>query len=156
MCGKMSRVAGEGHKLAVAPRMVIGEWRLHFHALDLLLAHTHTLEQWDRSWWSPPVSHTHSLVLTSRLHLHGHAVLTQELSLLPRVAACMRRTRSLALVIEAMGPELVVSAGLFIAASDSKHYAPLAPKRIFKHFPFNWTRTDLDRIHGRSRPSLTH
>jgi len=42
----------------------------------------------------------------------------------------------------------ICTGGLFIAASDSKHYSSLAPTRIYKHFPFKWSGADLDTIHG--------
>lgn len=42
----------------------------------------------------------------------------------------------------------MVTGGLFIAATDSKHYQRLAPRRIFKHFPFIMSPYDLSTIHG--------
>ncbi len=41
-----------------------------------------------------------------------------------------------------------MAGGLFVAASDSKHYNALAPGRIYKHFPFKWSKQDLDSIHS--------
>ena len=52
------------------------------------------------------------------------------------VAGALRATFGADLVISGF---FRVAGGLFVAASDSKHYNALAPGRIYKHFPFKWS-----------------
>ena len=49
--------------------------------------------------------------------------------------------------IRASFPQAVVGSGLFIAATDSRHYLALADD-IYRFHPIRYTEADGERIHG--------
>ncbi len=55
--------------------------------------------------------------------------------------------RTLQRTIAEIYPDAVVSPGLSMVATDSRHYAPIAPE-IYRFLPLRVTDADLGRIHG--------
>lgn len=49
--------------------------------------------------------------------------------------------------VRASFPEAIVGSGLFIAATDSRHYVPLADD-VYRFHPIRYTEADGERIHG--------
>eukprot|EP00960_Hanusia_phi_P051770 761015-Hanusia_phi.AAC.1 len=64
----------------------------------------------------------------------------------------MMMTTTMTMVATQTG--VVISPSLFIALSDSRHYAKIAEGRIYKYNPFIWTPEDLATIHGEGRKQV--